>query len=257
MDAFDFTEDEEEEKVEKKKKPRRKRNSNIGALIWNFGTLFFLVGSLCVGGLFIAIFLNPNSSINPWPPPTATLPSIAILPQPTPTDFAGPAPTPTFLPTAGPSPTGTNALLPTPTDVTIVTPSPTTHSESEFSYQLQEGNPIQLPSIIYHPALECAFLGVGGQAIDKNAAPVLGFAIQLTGTVDGEPIDLLTFTGAATQFGPGGYEIKIADAPFDSTEQLQVQLLNQQGFPLSPLIVFDTFDDCSQNMILINFVEVP
>jgi hypothetical protein len=97
---------------------------------------------------------------------------------------------------------------------------------------------------------------VGGQAIDTNAAPVLGFAVQLTGTVDGEPIDLLTFTGAATQFGPGGYEIKIADAPFDSTEQLQVQLLDQQGFALSPLIVFDTFDDCNQNVILINFVEV-
>ncbi|MCH7662351.1 MAG: hypothetical protein IH859_00585 [Chloroflexi bacterium] len=255
MDAFDFIE--EEEPVEKKKKPRRKRNINLGALIWNFGTLSFLLSALCVGGLFLAIFLDPSSSVNPWPPPAPTLPSEATLPQPTPTEFAGPPPTPTFLPTAGPSPTATNPLLPTPTDVIIATPSPTVPSDSEFAYQLQDGNPLPLPSIIYHPALECAFLGVGGQAIDLNTAPVLGFAVQLTGTVDGEPIDLLTFTGAATQFGPGGYEIKIADAPFDSTGQLQVQLLDQQGFPLSPLIVFDTFDDCSQNMILINFVEVP
>ena len=253
MDAFDFI----DEEPEKKKKPRRKLNLNFGTLIWNLGTLYFLLSAICVGAVFIAVFLNPYSGINPWPPPTPTLPSVATLPVPTATEFDGPAPTPTFLPTEGPSPTATNVLLPTPTDVIIGTPSPTVPSESAFPYQLQIGNPIQLSSTIYHPALACAFLGVGGQAIDKNAAPVLGFAIQLTGTVDGEPIDLLTFTGAATQFGPGGYEIKIADAPIDSTEQLQVQLLDQQGFPLSPLIVFDTFDDCSQNMILINFVEVP
>jgi hypothetical protein len=252
MDAFEYVDIEEE----KAKKPRRPINLNFGAAIWNLGTLYFILSAICVGGVFIAVFLNPNSGVNPWPPPTPTLPSMATLPVPTATDFTGPPPTPTFLPTGSPEPTGTNALLPTPTDLVIGTPAPTETSDSEYPYQLQEGNPIQLASTIYHPGLGCAFLGVGGQAIDLNAAPVLGFAVQLTGTIDGEPIDLLTFTGAATQFGPGGYEIKIADAPFDSSEQLQVQLLNQQGFALSSLIVFDTFDDCSQNVILINFVEV-
>ena len=121
--------------------------------------------------------------------------------------------------------------------------------------ELQEGNPIQLASTIYHPGLGCAFLGVGGQAIDINAAPVVGFRVEFTGTVDGEAVYHLTITGAAPQYGPGGYEIKIADVPFDSIGELQVQLLDQEGNALSPLIIFDTFDDCSRNVILINFVE--
>lgn len=251
MDAFDFVDIEEEVK-----KPKRKLSLDFGAAIWNLGTLLFLLSAICVGGVFIALFLNPSSSINPWPPPTPTLPTLATIPVATPTEFTGHAPTVTFLPTGSPEPTATNALLPTPTDLVFGTPAPTQTSDSEFPFQLQEENPVFLASTIFHPGLGCAFLGVGGQAIDINTAPVIGYAVRLTGTINGEPIEeILTLTGAATQYGPGGYEIVIANAPFDSTGELQVQLLDQAGNALSPLIVFDTFDDCSQNVILINFVE--
>lgn len=270
MDAFDFVDIEEEENKENKKKKRAnlvkslpKPKVNFLSMIWNLGTLYFLLSTICVAGFAIAIYISPNSGVNPWPPKTPTPPTPIYLPTVTPTEFTGPPPTPTYLPTEGPSPTEdlapteTLAFLPTPTDVVFGTPTPTVLSESDYPYQLQLGNPIQLASTIYHPSLACNFLGVGGQAIDKNAAPVLGFAVHVTGTVNGEMIEFLTFTGAASQYGPGGYEQIIADAPLDSTEKLQVQLVDQQGIPLSPVIVFDTFDDCSKNVILINFIEVP
>lgn len=255
MDAFEFI----DEEVKKPKKPKRKLNISFGALIWNLGTLYFLVSAICVSGVFVSVFMNPYSGLNPWPPPTPTAFGGPTAPPPTPTDFAGPPPTPTFLPTSTEftAATATSEFNPTPTNSGLNTPTPTVLSDSDFPYQLQEGSPTYLSSAIYHADLGCSFLGVGGQAFQLNASPVLGFAVQLTGTVNGVPIDDLAFTGAATLIGLGGYELTIAAAPFDSVEQLQVQLLDQQGLPLSPLIVFDTFDDCDKNMILINFVEVP
>jgi hypothetical protein len=258
MDAFDFLDDEEvvQPKKSKSKRSRPKLKLDFGSALWNVGTLYFVVSTICVASFFFTIWLQPYSGVNPWPPPLPTLPAEATLPQPTETEFAGPPATPTFLPTATVAPTGTVVLLPTSTGVVFGTPTPTSENASEFAYQLQAGNPINLSSTIFHPDLACGFIGVGGQAIDKNSAPVIGYTVQLTGTVDGASIDLLTFTGAATQYGPGGYEIKIADAPFNSTGKLFVQLLDQQGYALSPLIPFDTVDDCGKNIILINFVEV-
>lgn len=256
MDAFEFLDEEEIVEPEKRKKSRPKLKLALGPALWNLGSLYFVVSSICVASLFFIIWTQPYSRVNPWPPPTPTLPSEATLPVPTPTEFTGPPATPTFLPTGTAVPTGTIEFLPTPTGVVFGTPTPTSENDNEFSFQLQAGNPINLSSTVFHPDLACAFIGVGGQAIDHNSAPVIGFTVQLTGTVDGDPIDLLTFTGAATQYGPGGYEIMIADAPFDSTGLLFIQLLDQQGYPLSPLIPFDTIDDCGKNVILINFVEV-
>ncbi|MDH3942895.1 MAG: hypothetical protein OEV06_02220, partial [Anaerolineae bacterium] len=168
MDAFDFLDDQEEE-VEvvqkKRKKPRPKLKLDFSSAFWNLGTLYFVLSTICVSTFFILIWLQPYGGINPWQPPLPTLPPEATLPQPTPTEFTGPPATPTFLPTA------TITFLPTPTEVVFGTPTPTSENDSEFAYQLQAGNPINLSSAIYHPDLACAFIGIGGQAIDLNSAP--------------------------------------------------------------------------------------
>ncbi|KAA3646193.1 MAG: hypothetical protein DWQ07_08180 [Chloroflexi bacterium] len=122
---------------------------------------------------------------------------------------------------------------------------------------MQPGNPAYLESVIFDhlTALQCDFLGVAGQALNNEGAPVVGLQVRVTGNLAGTPLDLLSITGSAQDYGPGGYEIKIADAPIESNGTVFLQLLDVAGAPLSDVIVFDTKSECTQNLILMNFSQ--
>ena len=57
-------------------------------------------------------------------------------------------------------------------------------------------------------------------------------------------------------YGPGGYEIVLADQPIESRDSLWVQLFDLSGNPLSELIYVDTVADCGQNLILLNYSQM-
>jgi hypothetical protein len=123
-------------------------------------------------------------------------------------------------------------------------------------FVLHEGDPVAIPNIA-HPDLECNWMGVAGKAYNLSGAPIAqGLFIQLGGTLNGEPVDMLGMTGMATDYGPGGYEFTLADKPLASTQTLWVQLFDQAMIPLSDQFYFDTYADCDKNLILINFSQV-
>jgi len=101
-------------------------------------------------------------------------------------------------------------------------------------------------------------MGVGGQVIDMSNAPVIGLIIRLGGRLPGVtiPEDLISLTGLALSYGRSGYEFKLTDRPIASRGQLWIQLLNQEGGPLSNQVYFDTYESCEQNLIIIDFVQV-
>jgi len=246
MDSFDFVE------------PKPKRRLNFAAAFWNLLTLLVLLGVVVVVGFFAMIYINPYSALNPFPPPTP------VVVQPLPTDV--PTATLTSVPTATPTmivptdeatqeATSTSTPLATPTDFVLSTATPT-ETATQVPYGLQSGSPKYIDSTIFHPELGCNFLGIGGQAFGADGAPVLALRVEVTGTLDGESVYLLSLTGAATQYGSGGYEIYLSDEPVDSTGSLQIVLLDQEGQPLSEPIFFDTYADCEQNLVLLNFSQV-
>jgi len=217
MDEFDF-------KDEKASKPPRK----FGSALWNLGSIVALISTLCVGGYFTQIFLDPQSGLNPLPPATSTVAEL---------------------------PTATLELLAsqTPTD----TPEPTATPQPVTSFGIQTGSPAALDSSVFHPELGCDFAGVAGQVFGLDDAPISGMRIQVAGILSGEPIDKIGLTGAATQYGPGAYyEIQLGNAPVAS-ETLHIVLINEQGQPISESTAFSTFDNCQQNLIFINFKELP
>jgi hypothetical protein len=195
------------------------------------------------------------------------MPPPARLPTETPTDIVYPLP-PTWTVTLTPVPSATwtplpSATLPaTPTPITI-TPSPTTSPSpltppvGGYSFEVRKGNPKAIPNI-YHPELDCNWMGVGGQVIDMSNAPVTGLIIQLGGGLPGVriPENTMSLTGLALSYGRSGYEFKLSDLPIPSKGVLWVQLLNQSGGPLSDKVYFDTYDNCDQNLIIIDFVQV-
>lgn len=222
MDEFDF-------KEEKPKKPAKK----FGSALLNLGSLITLIATLCTGGYFAQIFLDPQSSLNPLPPPTTE----AVL----------------ELPTA------TIALFTeTPTETATATLEPTATPEPITSFGVQDGSPVALDASVFHPEAGCNFLGVAGQAFGLDDAPITGLRVHITGTLNGELIDKIGLTGAATQYGPGSYyEVQLGNTPVASENTLQIVLTNEQGEEISQPLAFSTFESCQQNLILINFKEQP
>jgi hypothetical protein len=222
MDEFDF-------KEEKPAGPPRK----FGSALLNLGSLITLLATLCAGGYFTQIFLDPQSDLNPLPPftsvPTAAATQTSILPTAEPTSDV--APTATLEPTA---------------------------TVPAITYAIQEGSPAALDAAVFRPELACNFLGVFGQAFGLDDAPITGLRVQVTGTLNGQPVDKLGLTGAASQYGAGAYyEIQLANAPAASDNTLSVVLLDEAGQALSIPATFSTSSECSQNLILINFKQQP
>lgn len=232
------------------------------AVVWTCLTVLVLLAVLAVVCVFFTIFTNPHSVLNPFPPPT--LVPLASLPSETPTPVVitlppswTPAPSDTPPPTETPTPTDTLPPTPTPIELTP-TPSLTLPPPAAgYPYEVRVGSPRAIPNI-YHPELACAWMGVGGQVVDMNDAPVTGLIIRLGGRAPGISIEENTFTltGVALNYGRAGYEFKLADQPVASSDALWIQLLNQAGVPLSPRVSFNTYASCEQNLIIIDFKQV-
>lgn len=238
MDDYDFIE----------KKP--KRRFRIGSALMNMVSLGLILATLCVGGYYALIYLNPESEFNPLPPsavgsappasPTALEPQIA--------EATTEESTATATSTADP-PTATTV----PATATV---TPT--REPGSYYELQPGSPVALDSSIFHPDDGCKFLGVAGQAFGLEDTPIPGLNVWVSGLLNGEVVDKLGLTGAASQYGAGSYyEIILADEPIASEDSLNIQLLDADGVPASDAYAFNTFASCEQNLILINFKALP
>ena len=252
MDAFDFRE-----------APQARTGRDPLAILWNILTVLALLAAVIVGVLFLIIFLKPQSSLNPFPPaalPTTYKFAIATstptyIPPPltwTPTATSLPTITPTPRPTHTPRPTYTPPGLPTmtPTQEVVVT--------SDFSFVVQEGNPVAISSSAFHPEIGCNWMGVAGQVLDMSGQAVTGVIIQIGGTLEGRTFAMqTTMTGLAQQYGDSGYEFTVADRPIASNRTLWVQLLDQSSsIAMSEKIYLETYGLCDKNLIIVSFKQV-
>lgn len=254
----------------RKEKQRSSKTSRrrLNTALWNGLTLLVLLAVIIVAMGFLVIFLNPNSAINPFPPPT--LPALLMLPSSTPapegmqsgtdTPFQNQSETPTE--TASPTATPTITLTPTatfePPPITV-SPSPTlraTATPGGYAFVPQEGSPDAIPYSIYSD-VGCNYLGVGGRVLGLDGSPVTpGVIVRLMGRLNGQRVSIDTLSGTATQYGESGFAFNLADHPIASRGQLSVQLLDQAYLPMSDRITFDTYEDCARNLIFITFRQM-
>lgn len=85
--------------------------------IWDILAIVLIAAALIIGAVILVIFVNPDSSVNPFPPPT--LPPTVVIPTSTATLVSLPptwTPVPiieaTKAPTSTPFPTETPFVLP-------------------------------------------------------------------------------------------------------------------------------------------------
>ncbi|MBN1668528.1 MAG: hypothetical protein JW862_15645 [Anaerolineales bacterium] len=240
-DVFDYID--ESEPVA----PRRNRS----AVAWNILTILVLLTAACLAVIFLTIFINPQSGFNPFPPPTLPVLVLTNTPTATPRVILPP----TWTPTPSPVPSETPTPEPTATDLP---PQPTSAGPVEgMPFVLHAGSPQYLPN--FYRSNDCNWMGVAGFVYGLNDAPLQYVVLQLGGNLDGRNIDMLTSSGLASQiYGAGAYEFEIikGEQPVASSQSLWLQLLDQQGLPLSNKIYFDTYADCDRNLVLISFQQV-
>jgi len=157
----------------------------------------------------------------------------------------------TFTPTAEPSTEVVTATEPVMTPTFSPTPEPTA-TPDPTTYVLQDGNPLYLANFV-HTSAGCDWLGVAGQVFDADGEPIPDLFIVAGQNSVGESNQWAARTGLSTNYGPGGYEIQLSNQSTATTHDYWVQVVNQSGAVVSDRVYFDTFEDCSRNLVLINF----
>jgi len=234
-------------------------------MVFNILTIVTLLVTVCLCVAFLSIMVNPNSTLNPFPPPTPipplVLPTATWTPLQlpatwTPKATVEPSETWTPQPSVTPGVIDTPITLPSPTSqfTATITPKPTATPKPTGAPFTADVRPVD--STIVHPELGCNWWGVGGTAVDLNSKQIFGLQVILKGVLNSQIISLFTVTGTAPAYGQGGYEFKLGDVPEATTKAMYVQLLDQAGLPVSDQIYFDTFADCSKNLLLIRFKQV-
>ena len=138
------------------------------------------------------------------------------------------------------------------------TPEPT-FTPTAVPYALQLMNPYYLKNFT-HDDLGCDWLGVAGQIFNLDGQVQKDIVIRAGGEINGTPVVEemampLAEPGIDLAYGPGGFELTLADSLADTETEVWIQLFNLEGDPLSDKIYLTTYDDCQKNLILMNFVE--
>lgn len=152
-----------------------------------------------------------------------------------------------------PDPTAAEAVTPQPSPTAIASES-SLPDLGDYPYGAQIGSPIAVLNFA-HPEAGCQWQGLAGQVFDLEGEPVAGYVIEVGGTLNEEPFIGLALSGLAPAYGPGGYEIVIGNQPIASRATLWAALFGINGEQLSPYIYFDTFADCGQNLVILNFAQ--
>lgn len=187
----------------------------------------------------------------PTPTSTATEP---FTPFPTTTETPTNTPTITLTPslTLSPTPVGRIINTPLPTNTETPTDEPPTNTPApDFPLQLQPGTPLFRDAFLYLDP-ECEWQGLAGQVTLIGGEPAAGLIVRVNGT----GIDQLeTVTGLAEAYGSSGWEIQLSDTV--SVQDVTVQVFSSNGSTeLSDVIDVNFSGECSQNLALVNFVQV-
>ncbi len=226
----------------------------VSCLTWGLGSLFLLAVTIV---LLMALKIIP-SPFTPIATPflSATpLRSATLISTPTKdprlltaiwTEIVTPTPAPTDTPTITPTPSQTA----TPTQTATSTATPT---DKPMAYVVR--NMIGLPISMFHRELDCDTLIIGGQVVNLQDAPVYNVQVVLAGSYDGQTVNLTEKSGDTTLYGDAGFEFPLPNRRINE-KNLYLQLLDENGEPLSAKSFLPVTSKCEENAIIVTFKRV-
>ena len=219
-----------------------------------FGGLFLLVVAVV---LLMALKIIPSPFsplatpyLSPTPDRTASVPATPTKDERLLTAIWTEIVTPTPPPTETPTITPTVTQTPTPTETATPTATPT---DKPMPYVVR--TMIGMPIGMYHRELDCEPLIIGGQVVDLQDEPVYGVTVALTGTYDGQSVNLTEKSGDTTLYGDAGFEFPLPNRRIKETK-LFLQLLDENGGALSAKSQLPITDSCAENAIIVTFKRV-
>ncbi|MFN2145236.1 MAG: hypothetical protein ACK2T7_07770 [Anaerolineales bacterium] len=241
------------------------RKSGSGGIFLGLVSSLFMLGAVLLLAYFAYTFANPYHALNPFQPPTPTAAQQSAVEEPAKDPASDPAeqpaedpqsdptaaPTLPAPPTETPLPLPTNTPFPTATPVVINTPVKTPTLEPVEKFTAQEGTPSYIP---YSGG--CSGLYVAGNITDIDHNPVMLMTVRAVGNLDGEEIFIEVLSGSNTDYTISGWEIKLSDTLVSSSGSITISLYQQGGWePISEEVLIDTYNDCSRNLAVVNFVQ--
>jgi hypothetical protein len=208
--------------------------------VWllNLVTIFFALATIALLVYFGLLWSNPYHPLNPLPPYTP-LPVIV---------------TATFQPaTATPIPSATES--PTPATTATFTPIPADALPATMTF-----TPAAFPFTLADAGVDyaengndsgCAWASIAGNVVDLQGDGVVDYSVRIR-SQEGD-LNATVATGAAPDFGPGGYELQLGDQP--ELAPYVIQLLSPDGSPLSEEYLVVSSDQCDQNVAVVDFVQ--
>ena len=96
---------------------------------------------------------------------------------------------------------------------------------------------------------------MAGQVFGDDDSPQMNLVLEVKGVLNGMAVDEIGVTGVpkADVYGPGGYEIVLADEAVATSGSLTIQVFDLSGNALSDAVAFDTYADCEKNLVVVNF----
>ena len=187
---------------------------------YNILSLVALLATVALVLWLALIWRDPQSALNPLPPAT---PYVVVTA--TPPDFNADEPVIVIVATETPTRAGDNTTA---------------------------GFAFAIANVRYEAntnALGCDWWSIGGQVLSAEGEPLSGYRVH----VRGADVDETVFSGSAAGFGAGGYEFALTGTPQEAT--FAVELLAEDGRPLSDEILITTNPACDQNVVIIDFVQ--
>jgi len=240
--------------------------------LFNQLTLLLLVLTPIVLLCYLSILLFPTMPLNPLPP-VAALPPAVIPPTSTPTTTPTVTPTPrptntpTELPTSTPTPTEAPTELPTstpeptvagrrtePTLPPSLTPSSTPTPIVTLSVTKSPFNYTAEVLYQYNQLYGVNWAGIAGRVFGLNLKGELtNIVVRAWGDDPLGEDGLMRASGTATQYGPSGWEFRLGDKP--AFGKWNVQLLTDDGQPLSPVVEIEMKGDPRANLAYVIFQQ--
>lgn len=209
--------------------PRRRRSWP-----YNVATFFFVLATLAALGYFALLWVNPYHPLNPLPPFTPLPIIITATPLP---------PTATILPTETAPPTEAPTLTLTPEAAEVAAVSPTPEA-ALFAFSLN-----QFEVEYSQSASGCDWVGIAGRVAAEQDTQAMTVRVR---SQDSD-FSASATPGSAPDYGPGGFEIQVGEAP--QLMPYTIQLFGPDEAPLSEEFLVVTSDQCEQNLVIVTFME--
>jgi len=231
-----------------------KRKRRYGKWYHDMIAVIFMVATIGLMVVFVTIWRDPWSSVNPLPPATTFVevswtPDMAALSvyfaDQTATAQADNAPLVTNNTPSAPN------IITSPQNATpIVIPALDTPTGT-ISFTISEAGVLYIPNA---NGRGCNWSSIGGTVTDQAGQPLNGYAIQIVDIEEPTRLNVVVTSGSSLNFGVGGFELALGSTP--RIRSYRIQLFDSANNAVSEPFQIFTREACDQNVAVVNFIQV-